>query len=124
MVLRGVLTVLLLAISNAFMTFAWYGHLRYSGQLGGGRFGIVGIILSSWMIALLEYMFMIPANRIGYVGTGGPFTMVQLRAIQEAVSLTVFALIATTIFGTVRLQWNHVVGFVLLVAAVYFIFRS
>jgi hypothetical protein len=121
---RGLLTIVLLVISNTFMTFAWYGHLRYSGRLEAGRFGIVGIVLLSWMIALFEYAFMIPANRIGYIGTGGPFTMVQLRAIQEAVSLTVFAVIATTVFGTMRLQWNHLVGFVLLVAAVYFIFRT
>ncbi|MCS7001006.1 MAG: DMT family protein [Bacteroidota bacterium] len=124
MLLRGIVTILLLLISNTFMTFAWYGHLRYSAQLEAQRFGMVGIVLISWLIALFEYMFMVPANRVGYVGTGGPFTLFQLRAIQEAVSLVVFVVIAVAVFGTVRLGWNHVLGFILLIGAVLLIFRS
>lgn len=124
MLLRGLATIVLLLISNTFMTFAWYGHLRYTSQLGAERFGIIGIVLVSWFVALFEYLFMIPANRIGYTGMGGPFTLFQLRAIQEAVNLIVFTIIAVYVFGTIRLAWNHVVGFVLLIAAVYFIFRS
>lgn len=122
MLARGLATIVLLVLSNTFMTFAWYGHLRYGAQLGAQRFGIVGMILLSWLVALLEYSFMIPANRIGYQGTGGPFSLVELRVIQEVVSLSVFIAIATLVFRTVHVQWNHVVGFVLLVAAVGFIF--
>ncbi len=121
--LRAVATILLLVISNTFMTIAWYGHLRYSSTLGVERFGVVGVVLVSWFIALLEYAFMVPANRIGFIGNGGPFTLVELKVIQEVVSLTVFTVIASAVFGTMRLAWNHVVGFVLLVGAVYFIFR-
>jgi len=121
---RAVTTMLLLVISNAFMTMAWYGHLRYSSTLGVERFGMIGVVLVSWLIALFEYVFMIPANRIGFVGTGGPFTLVELKVIQEAVSLTVFTLMAVYVFGSMRLAWNHLVGFLLLIGAVYFIFRS
>jgi uncharacterized protein (DUF486 family) len=124
MLLCALATIALLVLSNAFMTFAWYGHLRYSGQLGIERFGLVGIILSSWLIALFEYVFMIPANRIGYLGSGGPFTLFQLKVIQEAVNLVVFTVIAVAVFKSQHLAWNHVVGFLLLLAAVYFFFRA
>lgn len=121
---RGFATILLLVLSNTFMTFAWYGHLRYGGQLGIERFGLVGVIVISWLLALFEYLFMIPANRIGYVGMGGPFTLFQLKIIQEAINLVVFTVIAVGIFKSQHLAWNHVVGFLLLLAAVYFFFRS
>lgn len=121
---RAVATILLLIVSNTFMTLAWYGHLRYSSRLGVERFGTIGVVVVSWLIALFEYAFMIPANRIGFRGTGGPFTLVELKVIQEAVSLTVFTLIAVYGFGAMRLTWNHLVGFLLLIGAVYFIFRS
>ncbi|GIV51190.1 MAG: membrane protein [Candidatus Kapaibacterium sp.] len=121
---RGLATILLLVLSNTFMTFAWYGHLRYSGQLGVERFGVAGVIAISWLIALFEYLFMIPANRIGFVGTGGPFTLFQLKIIQEAINLVVFTIIAVAVFKSQHLAWNHAVGFVLLLAAVYFFFRS
>lgn len=124
MVARAIATIVFLMLSNTFMTFAWYGHLRYSQQLGVERFGTIGIVLLSWLLALPEYSFMIPANRLGYVGTGGPFTLIELKVIQEAVSLLVFTLIAVYVFGTVRFGWNHAVGFALLIGAVYFIFRG
>lgn len=124
MLWRGIATILLLVISHTFMTLAWYGHLRYSAKLGVERFGLVGVILASWLVALLEYAFLVPANRIGYRGLGGPFTLFELKIIAEAISLTVFTIIAVYVFGTERLAWNHVVGFVLLLGAVYFIFRS
>jgi uncharacterized protein (DUF486 family) len=124
MFMRGLATILLLVISNTFMTFAWYGHLRYSGQLGIERFGVTGVIVISWLIALFEYLFMIPANRIGFVGTGGPFTLFQLKIIQEAINLVVFTIIAVAVFKNQHLAWNHAVGFFLLFAAVYFFFRS
>jgi uncharacterized protein len=105
------LTVLLLLISNTFMTFAWYGHLRYRSA------PIVAAVLVSWFIALGEYCFQVPANRIGY----GQFTGYQLKIIQEAVTLTVFALFAYFYLGE-SLRWNYLASFICIGAAVLFAF--
>ena len=82
------------------------------------------MVLFSWGIALAEYSFMVPANRIGYIGNGGPFNLWQLKVIQEFVSLTVFTLITIFIFKSETLRLNHVIGFCFLVLAVYFIFKK
>ena len=108
-------TILLLVFSNVFMTFAWYGHLKY-----GQAWPLWKAILVSWAIALLEYCLAVPANRLGY----GEFSGFQLKIIQEVITLTVFTLCAVFVFKTDKLGWNHVVGFVLLVAAVYVIFKK
>jgi uncharacterized protein len=105
------LTVLLLLISNIFMTFAWYGHLRYRST------PIVVAILVSWSIALGEYCFQVPANRIGY----GQFTGYQLKIIQEAITLVVFAGFAYGYLGE-SVRWNYVASFACLFAAVLFAF--
>ena len=107
------LPVLMLFASNVFMTFAWYGHLKYKDH------SLVIVILASWGIAFFEYTLMVPANRWGY----GQFTVVQLKTIQEIVTLTVFCGFATLYIGE-SLRWNHLVAFALLIAAAYFMFRE
>lgn len=115
-------TVLLLVVSNVFMTLAWYGHLRLQSAGISSSWPLFVVILFSWGIALAEYCFMIPANRIGYAGNGGPFTLMQLKILQEAITLVVFTVIAMFFFQGERLHWNHVAAFVCLIAAVYFAF--
>ena len=116
------LTITLLVVSNVFMTFAWYGHLQLEERGLTRHWPLWLVILASWGIALLEYCFMIPANKIGFAGNGGPFTLFQLKVMAEVISLMVFTLIAVFIFQGEKLQWNHVAAFVCLVAAVCFVF--
>ena len=118
------MTIGLLVMSNIFMTMAWYGHLKFSQMKGFDKLGLVAIVLISWGIAFFEYLFQIPANRIGFVENGGPFTLMQLKVIQEVVSLTVFTLFTVLVFRTEALRWNPAIGFLFLVLAVYFIFRK
>lgn len=106
-------TVLLLTISNIFMTFAWYGHLKYR------EVPLYKVIVVSWAIAFFEYCFQVPANRIGSY----EFTAVQLKTIQEVITLTVFA-VFSVLYLNAELKWNYFVGFGLLVAAVYVIFKK
>ena len=105
------LTPLLLLCSNVFMTFAWYGHLKYRSV------ALPKVILVSWGIAFFEYCFQVPANRIGYA----TFSATQLKILQEVISLVVFSLFAVAILGE-KLRWNHAVSFFLLLGAVYFAF--
>lgn len=119
--LRGIATILLLVCSNAFMTLAWYGHIAFKSKLE--RVSLALIVLMSWGIALFEYCFQVPANRIGSVEYGGPFTLWQLKVIQEVVTLVIFTLFVVLFAKNESLQWNHLVGFGCLVLAVYFIFR-
>lgn len=118
----GICTIILLMISNVFMTFAWYGNLKLKELNISTNWPLILVILASWGIALLEYVFMVPANNIGSRINGGPFSLMQLKIIQEAISLTVFTVIAVTCFHTETLQWNHIVAFVCIVAAVFFAF--
>ncbi len=104
-------TVALLIISNAFMTFAWYGHLKFAGA----NSSIPRIILISWGIAFFEYCFQVPANRIGYAH----FSATQLKIIQEVISLSVFVLFAIFVMGE-KIKWNYGVAFALTALAVYF----
>jgi hypothetical protein len=122
--MKAVYTIGLLVMSNIFMTLAWYGHLKFKDMSWGQNLGLFSIILISWGLAFFEYNFMIPANRIGYAGNGGPFTLLQLRIIQEVVSLTVFTIIAIVVFKTETFTTNHVIGFGFLILAVYFIFKK
>ena len=115
-------TIALLVVSNVFMTFAWYGHLKMQ-QTGLSRdWPLFLVIIISWGIALLEYCFMIPANRLGFEGNGGPFSLIQLKVIQEVVSLSVFTIIAMFLFSGQKFHWNHIAAFLCLVGAVYFAF--
>lgn len=119
---KGLLTVLLLIVSNVFMTFAWYGNLKLSEMKINTDWPLILIILSSWGVALLEYFFLIPANRIGSQINGGPFSLMQLKILAEAISLTVFTIIATTVFKNESLRWNHLVAFAFIMLAVGFAF--
>lgn len=124
MLMKALTTILLLTISNLFMTFAWYGHLQFKKISWLHGLGLVGVILVSWGLAFFEYVFQVPANRLGFEENGGPFSLFQLKVIQEVVSLTVFTLCAVYVFKTDKLAWNHLLGFGLLVAAVYVIFKK
>lgn len=118
----ALITIVLLIVSNVFMTFAWYGHLKLQAAGISKDWPLIGVILFSWGLALLEYFFMVPANRIGYADNGGPFTLFQLKIIQEVISLTVFTVVAMFMFQGEKLHWNHVAAFVCLMAAVAFTF--
>lgn len=120
----AILTVVMLVISNIFMTFAWYGHLKLQSAGISQSWPLFAVILFSWGIALFEYSFQVPANRIGYMGNGGPFSLVQLKVIQEVVTLTVFSLFTVIFFKNEALHWNHLAAFVCLVMAVYFVFMK
>lgn len=104
------------------MTLAWYGHLRLQQMGVSSHWPLIGIIAFSWMIAFAEYCFQVPANRIGFNGNGGPFTLVQLKVMQEVLSLVVFTIIAHFMFQGQALHWNHAVAFLCLIAAVFFSF--
>ena len=117
------LTILLLVISNSFMTLAWYGNLKLQDmKIISPNTSLVFIVLISWCVALLEYSFLIPANRIGSDINGGPFSLVQLKVIQEVISCVVFGVIVSVLFKGETLQWNHFVAVIFLVLAVYFVF--
>ena len=118
----GVMTVGLLVISNVLMTLAWYGHLKLQQTGVSTHWPLIVVILFSWGIAFLEYCFMIPANRIGFSDNGGPFSLLQLKVIQEALTLLVFTMFVVLFFRGEHLHWNHFVSFVLLLAAVFFAF--
>ncbi len=120
--MKGFATVLLLVTSNIFMTFAWYGNLKLQEMKITTDWPLILVILASWGLALFEYCFMIPANRMGSAINGGPFSLMQLKIIQEVVSLTVFTLIVTFVFKGEAIHWNHIAAFACLIAAVFFCF--
>ncbi|MBP8239888.1 MAG: DMT family protein [Saprospiraceae bacterium] len=122
--MKGTYAILLLILSNVFMTLAWYGHLKFKDWKAFEKIGLIGIILISWGIALFEYCFQVPANRIGYKGNGGPFALVELKVIQEVITLVVFAVFSLLVFRTETFRINHLIGFGFLVLAVYFIFKK
>ncbi|MGN1212305.1 MAG: DMT family protein [Candidatus Cryptobacteroides sp.] len=115
-------TILLLLTSNVFMTFAWYGHLKLQEMKISTSWPLIGVILFSWAIAFFEYCAQVPANRIGFTGNGGPFNLMQLKVIQEVISLTVFTIIVTVLFKGQAIQWNHIAAFLCLILAVFFVF--
>ncbi len=119
---QGIWTIVLLVFSNVFMTFAWYGQLKLQEMHITTDWPLILIILASWGVALFEYCFMVPANRIGSTINGGPFNLMQLKVIQEVISLTVFTVIVALVFKNQPIQWNHIVAFICMVAAVFFVF--
>lgn len=121
---KGIITIILLVLSNAFMTLAWYGHLKFKEMKWSQSLGLVSIIFISWGIALFEYTLQVPANRIGFKGHGGPFSLVQLKVIQEVITLIVFVIFSVLFFKNETFKLNHFIGFVFLVLAVYFIFKE
>lgn len=106
-------TVILLTISNVFMTFAWYGHLKYKTS------PLWIAIIVSWLIAFVEYCFQVPANRYGY----GQFTAAQLKTIQEVITLSVFC-VFSILYLKEEFRWNYLVGFLMIIAAVFVIFKK
>lgn len=122
--MQGLYAVVLLVLSNLFMTFAWYGHLKLNEMGVSKSWPLIGIILFSWGIAFFEYVCQVPANRIGFMDNGGPFSLIQLKVIQEVVSLIVFTVLVTIFFKGESFHWNHIAAFGCLVAAVYFVFMK
>ena len=121
--MKGFLTVLMLVFSNVLMTFAWYGHLKLQEMKISTDWPLILIILMSWGIAFFEYCLLVPANRIGFIENGGPFNLVQLKVIQEVVSILVFVVFTLIFFKTQSFNYNHLIAFFLLIGAVYFVFR-
>lgn len=113
MILRQFLPVILLIISNIFMTFAWYGHLKFKGT------ALWIVILVSWGIALFEYCFQVPANRIGHEF----YDAAHLKTMQEVITLVVFSFFSV-FYLKEELKWNYIVGFLLIVLAVFFVFKK
>jgi uncharacterized protein (DUF486 family) len=122
--MRGLSTILLLICSNAFMTLAWYGHLRFKAMKGFDTLPLLAIVGISWGIALFEYCLMVPANRIGFIDNGGPFSLIQLKIIQEVISLVVFAGFTLLLFRSETFRWNHAAAAVCLILAVWFVFKK
>ena len=122
--MKSLLTVGLLIISNAFMVVAWYGHLKFADWKGFSKLGLAAIVLISWGIALFEYAFQVPANKIGFAGNGGPFSLIQLKVLQEVITLIVFAVFTLLVFKTETFRVNHLISFGFLVLAVYFMFKK
>ncbi|OAD92516.1 hypothetical protein A7A78_01005 [Aequorivita soesokkakensis] len=122
--MKAILTICLLVLSNSFMTLAWYGHLKFAEWKWFSKLGLIAIILISWGIALFEYLFQVPANRMGYSGNGGPFSLLQLKVIQEVITLVVFVGFTLLVFKTETFRVNHVIAFVLLILSVYFMFKK
>jgi uncharacterized protein (DUF486 family) len=106
------------------MTLAWYGHLKLQNMKIIDNWPLYCVVLLSWGIALFEYCFQVPANRIGFQGNAGPFSLMQLKVIQEVVTLVVFTLFSLLAFENEKLQLNHIAAFVCLVLAVYFVFMK
>lgn len=122
--MKALYTILLLVVSNVFMTFAWYGHLKFKEFRATEAIPLLVVVLLSWGVAFFEYCFQVPANRIGFAGNGGPFTLFQLKIIQEVISLTVFTCFALLLFRTETFRWNHLWSFLCLIAAVFFAFKK
>lgn len=120
----AVLTLIMLVVANIFMTFAWYGHLKLQSAGISTNWPLFGIILLSWGIAFVEYCFQVPANRMGFEGNGGPYTLMQLKVMQEAITLVVFIVFSLVMFEHFTLKWNHVAAALLLVGAVYLVFMD
>ncbi len=120
---NAIFTIALLVISNVFMTFAWYGHLKLQDmKLITSNTPLIFVILLSWGIALAEYSCQVPANRIGFAGNGGPFSLMQLKVLQECITLVIFTIFTVVFFKGESLHWNHFAAFLCLIAAVYFVF--
>lgn len=122
--MKAITTIGLLILSNIFMTLAWYGHLKFKELKWFENLGLISIILISWGLALFEYFFQVPANKIGFKENGGPFTLMQLKVIQEVITLIIFTIFSLLFFKNESFRWNHAIGFMFLILAVYFIFKK
>jgi len=122
--MKGLYSILLLTLSNIFMTIAWYGHLKFIQFPWFAKLGLAGIIFISWSIALPEYAAQVPANKIGFSGNGGPFNLWQLKVIQEVITLIVFTVFTFIVFKNQSFTINHLIGCCFLILAVYFMFKK
>jgi len=122
--MRALTTIGLLILSNTFMTLAWYGHLKFKEWKWSQSLPLITVILISWGIALFEYLLQVPANRAGFKEYGGPFSLVQLKVIQEVITLVVFMIFSLLFFKNETFRLNHLIGFAFLILAVYFIFKK
>lgn len=123
--MNGFYTIGLLIVANIFMTFAWYGHLKLQQiKVISDNTPLYFVILMSWGLALAEYCCQVPSNRIGYVGNGGTFSLMQLKVIQEVISLAVFTIFTVVFFNGESLHWNHFAAFACLILAVFFAFMK
>ena len=123
MLTQGMYSIGLLVCSNIFMTLAWYGHLKMKEEFSWfAALPLLGVIIFSWCLAFFEYCLQVPANRIGFKDNGGPFDIMQLKVIQEVITLTVFTVFSIIAFH-LELNWNHLWAALCLIAAVYFAFR-
>lgn len=122
--MKGLYTVILLVMSNTFMTIAWYGHLKLRTMSRFESLSLFAVIIMSWGIAFFEYSLQVPANRIGYEGNGGPYSLIELKVIQEVISIMVFTGFTLLVFKNEQFRLNHVIAFVFLVLAVYFAFKK
>jgi uncharacterized protein (DUF486 family) len=122
--MKGLYTILLLVMSNTFMTIAWYGHLKLRTMSRFATLSLFVVILLSWGIAFFEYSLQVPANRIGFKDNGGPFSLIQLKVIQEVISIIVFTVFTLIVFKNEQFRFNHIIGFAFLILAVYFIFKK
>ena len=122
--MKGFYSVALLLLSNVFMTLAWYGHLKFSEWKNMHKLGLFAVILISWGIAFFEYCLQVPANRIGFKEYGGPFSLIQLKVLQEVITLVVFVVFSTVAFKSETFKWNHAAAFLLLIIAVYLVFKK
>lgn len=119
-----ILTVVLLVLANIFMTFAWYGHLKLQTSGISTNWPLYAIVFLSWGIALIEYWLQVPANRIGFEGNGGPFSLVELKVMQEVITLVIFVAFTLVMFKDTLFTRNHLISFLLLIGAVYFAFKK
>lgn len=120
----SLITIGLLVIANIFMTVAWYGHLKLQSSGISANWPVFVVILFSWGIALIEYSFQVPANRLGFEGNGGPFSLMQLKVMQEVITLVVFVIFSLIAFNDFHLRWNHIAAMGLLIGAVYLVFMK
>ncbi len=120
----AVLTLVLLVLANIFMTFAWYGHLKLQSMGISTTWPVWLIILLSWGIALIEYCLQVPANRMGFEENGGPFSLMQLKIMQEVITLVVFVVFSLVMFEGFTLRWNHIAAMGLMVIAVWLVFMK
>jgi hypothetical protein len=122
--MKALYTIGLLFLSNIFMTLAWYGHLKFKELNWFQNAGLVTIVLISWGMALFEYFFQVSANRIGFEGNGGPFNLVQLKVLQEVITLIVFSGFLLIAFKNQTIRLNHIISFIFIGLAVYFAFKK
>lgn len=120
----AIITVVMLILANVFMTFAWYGHLKLQTMGVSSNWPLFVIILFSWGIALIEYCLQVPANRIGFDQNGGPFSLIQLKVMQEVITLVIFMVFTIFMFKGTQFTRNHLISFLLLIGAVYFAFKK